>query len=147
MTTLDPTEAVQVGLWSLLRSDPAIMQTVRDVLDEMPEQTARDYPFVVVPELSSSPDGTHDDPARVCRARIHTYARGDVRARNSRPENTVGARIVALLDHGHRNLDPHVTGHNIWMVRHIETRKVPDGDRSVRHRLDVVDIWTSQKGS
>ena len=147
MTTTDPTEAVQAGLWSLLRSDPAIMQTVRDVLDEMPDEKSRQYPFVVIPDLSSLPDGTHDDPARVCRARIHTYARGDVRDRNSRPENVVGARIVSLLDHGHATLDPHVTGHTIWMVRHIESRKMNDLDRSVRHRLDVVDIWTSQKGS
>lgn len=147
MTTSDPAEAVQAGLWSLLRSDAAVMQTVRDVLDEVPEVNSRQYPFVVVPELTSEPDGTHDDPGRRVRARIHTYARGDVRDRNSRPENAVGARVMALLDHGHKTLDPHVTGHTIWMVRHIESRKVPDADRSVRHRLDVVDIWTSQKGS
>jgi hypothetical protein len=119
------------------------MQTVRDVLDEVPEVKSRQYPFVTVPDLSSTPDGTHDDPGRVVRARIHTYARGDVRERNSRPENVVGARIMALLDHGHKTLDPHVTGHTIWMVKHIESRKVADSDRSVRHRVDVVDIWAT----
>lgn len=120
-----------------------MMQTVRDVLDEMPELNSRQYPFVAIPDLTSEPDGTHDDPGRRVRARIHTYARGDVRDRNSRPENTVGARIMALLDHGHKTLDPHVTGHTIWMVRHVESRKVNDLDRTVRHRVDVVDIWTS----
>ena len=143
MTTTDPAEAVQSGLWSLLKSDAELMQTVRDVLDEMPEVNSRQYPFVVIPEMQSVPDGTHDDPGRRVRARIHTYARGDVRGRNSRPENSIGSRILFLLDHGHRVLDPHVTGHTIWMVRHVESRKVPDADRSVRHRVDVVDIWAT----
>jgi hypothetical protein len=145
MVTVDPSQAVQKGLWELLRSDPEVMQTVRDVLDEVPDLNARQYPFVVVPETSSTPDGTHDDPGRVVRARIHTYAQGDVRARNGRPENTIGARLVALLDHGHKALDTHVADHTVWMVRHAESRKVPDQDRSVRHRVDIVDIWTSQK--
>jgi hypothetical protein len=145
MVTVDPSQAVQKGLWELLRSDPEVMQTVRDVLDEVPDLNARQYPFVVVPETSSTPDGTHDDPGRVVRARIHTYAQGDVRARNGRPENTIGARLVALLDHGHKALDTHVADHAVWMVRHAESRKVPDQDRSVRHRVDIVDIWTSQK--
>jgi hypothetical protein len=143
LTTVDPAQAVQSGLWELLRSDPEVMQTVMDVLDEMPELNARQYPFVVVPELTSIPDGTHDDPGRRVTARIHTFARGDVRGRNSRPDNTVGARLVALLDHAHKTLDPHVAGHTVWMVRHMESRKVPDADRSVRHRVDRVDIWTS----
>jgi hypothetical protein len=143
MVTVDPSQAVQAGLWSLLRADSVVMQTVRDVLDEMPDLRARQYPFVVVPETASTPDGTHDDPGRVVRARIHTYAHGDVRDRNTRPENTIGARIVALLDHGHAALDPHVASHTVWMVRHVESRKVNDLDRSVRHRVDVVDIWTS----
>jgi hypothetical protein len=143
MTTTDSVQAVQTGLWELLRSDPAIMQTVRDVLDEVPEVNARQYPFVVVPDILSEESATHDDPGRRIRARIHTYARGDVRERNSRPENLVGARIMALLDHGHLNLDPHVVGHKVWMIHHIEARKMPDADRSVRHRVDTVEVWVS----
>lgn len=143
MATVDPSQAVQTGLWELLRSDPEIMQTVTDVLDEIPDVKARQYPFIAIPDLSSVPDGTHDDPGRRLTARIHTYARGDVRDRNERPENTVGARIVALLDRAHRTLDPFVAGHTIWMVRHIESRKVNDLDRSVRHRVDTVDIWST----
>lgn len=143
MVTTDPAQAVQTGLWSLLRADPAVMQTVRDVLDEIPELNARQYPFIAIPDPVSVPDGTHDDPGRRVTARIHTYVQGDVRARNTRPENTVGARIMALLDHQHTALDAHVAGHAVWMVRHIESRKVNDQDRSVRHRVDVVDIWIS----
>lgn len=143
MTTVDPAQAVQTGLWSLLRADPVIMQTVRDVLDEMPELNARQYPFVAIPDPSSVPDGTHDDPGRHVTARIHTLVQGDVRARNTRPENTIGARLVALLDHGHMALDPHVIGHKVWMVHHTESRKLNELDRSVRHRVDVVDIWVS----
>jgi hypothetical protein len=119
------------------------MQTVRNVLDEMPELTSSNYPFVVVPEVSSVPDGTHDDPGRQITATIHTFTRGDVRDRNVRPENIIGARLIALLDHGHKNLDPFVAGHRVWMIRHEQSRKVPEGDRSVRHRIDRVSIWTS----
>lgn len=144
MTTLDPEQAVQTGLWELLRSDPAIMQTVTDVLDEDPELRARQYPYVSVPDVTSTPDDVHDRPGRRVVARIHTRARGDVRARNERPENLIGARIVALLDHGHRTLNPFVSGHTVWMVHIDETRKLPDADRSVRHRMDTVSIWTCQ---
>lgn len=143
MTTTDPAQAVQTGLWECLRSDPEIMQTVTDVLDELPELNSRQYPFITVPEVSSVPDGTHDDPGRRITATIHTYTRGDVRARNVRLDNVIGARIMALLDHGHSTLDPFVVGHRVWMIHHEQSRKVPEGDRSVRHRIDRVSIWTS----
>src|SRR3546814_8641563 len=58
--------------------------------------------------------------------------------------NLIGARIVALLDHGHATLDPFVTGATVWMAHHLESRKRPDADRTVRRRMDRVDIWTSQ---
>src|SRR3546814_15304357 len=58
--------------------------------------------------------------------------------------NLIGARIVALLDHGHATLDPFVTGATVWMAHHLESRKMPDADRTVRRRMDRVDIWTSQ---
>lgn len=143
MTTLDPAQAVQTGLWELLRNDSQLMQRVRNVLDEMPELTSANYPVVVIPEVSSVPDGTHDDPGRLITATIHTFTKGDVRERNVRPENVIGARIIALLDHGNENLDPFVVGHRVWMIRHEQSRKVPEGDRSVRHRVDRVSIWTS----
>lgn len=144
LTTLDPSLAVQVGLRELFLSDPEITQYVTGVLDEVPDVAARQYPFIVIPDLTSVPDGTHDDPGRMVTARIQTFARGDVDNPAARLDNLIGARIVALLDHQHAALDPFVTGHAVWMVRHVESRKMPDGDRSVRRRMDRVDIWTSQ---
>jgi hypothetical protein len=146
MTTIDPTEAVQRGVLDLLRSDPQINRLISSVLDEMPEKKSAAYPFLAVPDLTSVPDGTHDDPGYRVTVRIHTFVRGDVRERNTRVDNEVGARIIALLDHGHRTLDPFVQGHSVWMIRHEEARKVavPE-DRTVRHRIDRVSVWTSQK--
>ncbi|MEU4386575.1 hypothetical protein [Promicromonospora sp. NPDC023805] len=144
MTTIDPAGAVQVGLRDLFQSDPEIQQYISGVLDEVPDVAARQYPFIVIPDLTSVPDGTHDDPGRKVTARIQTLARGDVDVQEARLDNLIGARIVALLDHGHKTLDPFVKGATIWMVRHVESRKMPDADRTVRRRLDRVDIFTSQ---
>lgn len=144
MVTLDPSGAVQNGLRDLFLSDAEIQQYVTGVLDEVPDLAARKYPFIVIPDLMSVPDGTHDDPGRRVTARIQTFVRGDVDVPATRLDHLIGARIVALLDHGHATLDPFVTGHAVWMVQHLESRKMPDGDRSVRRRMDRVDIWTSQ---
>lgn len=144
MTTLDPTLAVQIGLRNLFLSDPEIQQYITGVLDEVPDVAARQYPFIVIPDLMSIPDGTHDDPGRAVTARIQTLVRGDVDNPDARLDHLIGARIVTLLDHKHATLDPFVTGYTVWMVRHMESRKIPDADRSVRRRLDRVDIWTSQ---
>src|SRR3546814_11363794 len=91
----------------------------------------------------SVPDGTHDDPGRRITARIQVLARGDVNDPSSQVHNLIGARIVALLDHGHATLDPFVTGATVWMAHHLESRKMPDADRTVRRRMDRVDLWTS----
>lgn len=144
MTTIDPTRAVQRGLFALFQSDAEITQYITGVLDEVPDVAARQYPFIVVPDLMSVPDGTHDDPGRRITARIQTLVRGDVDVPATRLDNLIGARIVALLDHGHRTLDPFVEGSTVWMVQHLESRKMPDADRTVRRRMDRVDIWTSQ---
>lgn len=145
MTTIDPTLAVQIGLRNLFQSDPEITQYITGVLDEVPDVASRQYPFIVIPDLISVPDGTHDDPGRHITARIQTLVRGDVDVPESRLDHLIGARIVALLDHGHATLDPFVTGSTVWMVQHQESRKMPDADRTVRRRMDRVDIWTSQK--
>src|SRR3546814_19691453 len=58
---------------------------------------------------------------------------------SSQVHNLIGARIVALLDHGHATLDPFVTGATVWMAHHLESRKMPDADRTVRRRMDRVD--------
>lgn len=144
MVTIDPAYGVQNGLRDLFMSDPEIQQYVTGVLDEVPDVAARQYPFIVIPDLTSIPDGTHDDPGRRITARIQVLARGDVNDPSSQVHNLIGARIVALLDHGHATLDPFVTGSTVWMVQHLESRKMPDNDRSVRRRMDRVDIWTSQ---
>jgi hypothetical protein len=144
MTTIEPALAVQIGLQELFQSDPEIQQYVTSILDEVPDMAARKYPFIAIPDLTSVPDGTHDDPGRRFTARIQTLVRGDVDDPSKRLDNLIGARIVALLDHGHKTLDPFVAGSTVWMVQHLESRKMPDADRSVRRRMDRVDIWTSQ---
>jgi hypothetical protein len=51
---------------------------------------------------------------------------------------------MELLDRGqHLAFDPYVEDHTVWMIRHIESRKMNEMDRSVRHRVDTVDIWVS----
>jgi hypothetical protein len=145
MTTIDPSGPVQNGLRDLFQSDPEIQQYVTGILDEVPDMAARKYPFIVIPDLMSIPDGTHDDPGRMVTARIQTFVRGDVDVPATRLDHLIGARIVALLDHGHATLDPFVAGSTVWMVRHVESRKMADGDRTVRRRLDRIDIFTSQK--
>lgn len=145
MTTLDPQDAVQYGLWELLRSDGQVMALVDGVYDAEPELNARQYPYISIPDLESVPDGTHDDPGRRITARIHTRVKGDVRGQNTRVDNKVGSRIVSLLDHGHATLNPYVAGHKVWMVRHVSSRTVDEDRRSVRHRVDRVNIWTSNR--
>src|SRR3546814_20110399 len=78
MTPVDPAYAVQNGLRDLFMSDPEIQQYVTGVLDEVPDVAAGQYPFIVIPDLMSVPDGTHDDPGRRITARIQVLARGDV---------------------------------------------------------------------
>lgn len=143
VVTVDPTQAVRYGIWRMLRADADLMSVAADVVDDEPDR--RNYPLVIVPDPISIPENTHDNPGRQVTVRVHTWTRGHVRAENTRDENTIGARIVALLDHQHQALDPYVEGHTVWMVRHQETRHVPEADRSMRHRIDRVSVWTSQE--
>lgn len=141
-TTVDPGNAVQHAVWQLLRSDPEIVSYVTDVLDAEPD--SHNYPDIVVPDPVSVPNNSHDKVGREITLRIHTRVLGDVRARNHRLDNVIGARIVALFDHQHAALDTMVAGHKVWMVHHEEGRLVPEKDRSLRHRIDRVRIWTTQ---
>jgi hypothetical protein len=141
MATNDPSEAVQLGIWQVLKNDPALTALVRHVLDAEPD--AQDYPYVVVDELSSVFDGTHDDPGRRVEVAIHTYVQGEVRGRNERLDNKIGARIMELTDRAHRELDPFVADHTVWMTRHLTNRRVPEADRLTRHRVDIVRVWTT----
>src|SRR3546814_11387028 len=126
MTTVDPAYAVQNGLRDLFMSDPEIQQYVTGVLDEVPDVAARQYPFIVIPDLMSVPDGTHDDPGRRITARIQVLARGDVNDPSSQVHNLIGPRILPLLDHRHATLDPFVTGPTDWMAPPLATRQIPD---------------------
>lgn len=142
-TVVDPAEAVQLGVWTLLRNDHALMALgITDVYDHDPEP--RPYPYVSVPDASSVPDSTHDRHGRAVTVQVHTWARGWLRGRNERPENAVGARVVALLDHQHEALDAVVSGHEVWMIRHERTQHVQDPDREIRHRIDQLTVFTSQ---
>lgn len=143
MTTMDPHEAVQYGLWKLLRADAQIMALVDEVLDAEPELNARRYPYISVPDMESVPFGTHDDPGRRITARIHTRVKGDVRGQNTRVDNRVGERIMELLDHGHAVLNPYVPDYRVWMIHHKMARTVDEDQRTVRHRVDRLDIYTS----
>lgn len=140
---VDSAEPVQVGIWTLLGSDAQLRALgVTDVYDHDPEP--RPYPYVSVPDAMSTPDSTHDRHGRAVTVRVHTWARGWLRERNERPANAIGARVVALLDHQHEALDAVVAGHEVWMIRHEQTRHIPDPDREIRHRVDQFRINTSQ---
>jgi hypothetical protein len=141
VTTLDPSEAVQLGIWQVLKNDPALNTYTRHILDAEPD--VLDYPYVVVDELSSVPDGTHDDPGRMVEVAVHTWVQGEVRGRNERLDNKIGARVMELTDHRHKELNPFVADHTVWMTRHISNRRVPEADRLTRHRVDIVRVWTS----
>lgn len=141
--TIDPAQEVHTAIWETLRGDSQINSFVNDVLDSEPDQ--HNYPTIVVPDPISLPDNTHDSIGRKITFRIHTRARGDVRGRNVRVDNTVGARVVALLEHQHKNLNTLVSGHTVYMIHHEETRQIPNPiDRSVRHRVDRLSVWTTQ---
>lgn len=141
MATIDPTLAVQNGLRNLLLSDPEITQYVTGVLDEVPDSSARNYPFVVLPDVTSTPDGTHDDAGRMVSARFQVFARGDVEERQIGLR--VAGRIMSLLDHQCAIIDTFVEDHSVWMVKHAETRRLPDGDRSVRRLMVRIDLWVT----
>lgn len=140
MTVYDPVTAIQDGLVNLLVSDAEIGQYVTGVLTEMPDAASSHYPCIVVADLTSAPDGTHDDPGRVTTVRIQVLARGDLNDRNIALR--VAARVVALTDSQHSALDAFVSGHTVWMIRHIETRRIPS-DPQTRRMMVQIDIWTT----
>lgn len=142
MTTIDPTDALQLGIWRTLKTDPTVSSLMSAVLDAEPERQS--FPYVVVDAITSIDDSTHDNPGRRVDIGVHTWVKGDVRGRHERPDNVVGARVVSLFDRAHKTLNPLVEGHKVWMTRVVESRRVPDTDRTLRHRLDTVRVWTSQ---
>lgn len=129
----DPADAIQVGLYQLLSSDPTLR-----VRDGIPED--QNPPFVTIGEVMSSPDGSHSTFGRQTTATIHTWTRAESMA----PGNAIGDKIGALLSAGEEALDPLVAGHVVWMVMHEYTSTQIDPEPGIRHRIDRFRIYTSQ---
>jgi hypothetical protein len=141
VATVDPTDAVQVGIRAVLLADAALVALLADaesVWDEPPEEAL--FPYVHIGEVTSISDGTHSAQGRQVVPTIHTWAK----ARSARPVNEIGARVVAVLDLQEAALDAAVTGVTVWMVLHEFSQTLRDPDRTIRHRIDRFRIYTSQ---
>lgn len=143
MSASDPTNAVQAGIFSLLDGDATLDALILGVYDGAPEDVTLDDGdgYVVVGEVSATPDGTHGGEGRQTTAVIDTWTR----AEGHKPGNTIGARIVALLWHRHAELDAVVAGHKVWRVEHEYAQTLVDPEPGIRHRVDRFRIWTSQE--
>lgn len=140
--TIDPCEAVQVGIRELLLGDAQLVALLSDdesVWDEPPEDEG--YPYVHIGEVTSIIDGTHSGQGRQVVETIHSWAR----SRTAALVNEIGARVVAVLDLQHAALDSAVEGVTVWMVRHEFSQTMRDPDRTIRHRIDRFRIYTSQE--
>lgn len=137
---IDPADAVQAGLFSLLSGDAQLDGLVTGIFDEVPEDQALDY--VVIRDILSTPDNTHGRHGRQITATLHTWTQ----ARSNRPGNTVGARLVALLTRQHADLDAVVDGHTVYMVKHEFHQNMTDPQPGIRHRVDRFRIFTTQEG-
>lgn len=138
MATIDPADALQVGIYARLSSDATLVGMVTGFYDGVPESAA--FPYVTIGEVTATVDGTHSAPGRAMVATLHTWTR----AQSHRPGNQIGARIVALLDHLHFDLDPLVTGHKVWRIVHEFSQTLIDPEPGIRHRVDRFRIFTSQ---
>lgn len=140
--TIDPCEAVQVGIRAVLLGDAQLVAMLSDdqsVWDEPPEDEG--YPYVHIGEVTSIIDGTHSGQGRQVVETIHSWAR----SRTAALVNEIGARVVAALDLQHVALDAAVSGVTVWMVRHEFSQTMRDPDRTIRHRIDRFRIYTSQE--
>lgn len=139
--TIDPVQAVQVGIRAVLLDDAALTAIIgsRSVWDEPPED--EQMPYVHIGESTSIPDGVHTGQGRQVAATLHSWAR----ARSAQAVNEIGVRLVALLDHQHAALDAATSGVTVWMVRHEFSQTLRDPDREIRHRIDRFRIWTTQE--
>ena len=137
--TVDPTDAVQVGIRTLLLADTALGLLIGDgVWDEPPEDTT--FPYVHIGEATSIVDGTHSGQGRQVVPTLHSWAK----ARSARPVNEIGARLVAVLDLQEAALNAATSGVTVWMVKHEFSQTLRDPDRTIRHRIDRFRIYTSQ---
>lgn len=139
MAAIDPADAIQAGIFTLLDGDAALGGLISGVYDgTAPEDASLDY--VVVGEMTAVPDGTHDAEGSQTLAVIHSWSHSEGFA----PANAIGARIVALLWHRHAELDAAVAGHKVWRVDHEFAQTLVDPQPGIRHRVDHFRIWSSQ---
>jgi hypothetical protein len=139
----DPADALQVGLYELLSGDATLDALILGVYDGVPEDTTlgEGQGYVVVGEMTSLPDGTHDATGRATDAVVHTWTR----ASSHRIGNAIGARVAALLTHQPAALGALVDGHAVWRVAHEFAQTLEDPEPGIRHRIDRFRIWTSQE--
>ena len=139
--TIDPVQAVQIGQRALLLSDAILTGIIgaRSVWDEPPED--EEMPYVHIGEATSIPYGTHGGQGRQVASTLHSWAK----ARSAASVNSIGERLVYLLDHQHAALDAVTSGVTVWMVRHEFSQTLRDPDRTIRHRMDRFRIYTTQE--
>lgn len=139
MTEVDPSEALQVGLYALLTADAPLM-ALAAVFDEPPENHPGDY-VILGPRKSSVPDDVHGGSGRQTVITTDTWTR----ARSSIPGDRIGARLVALIAHQHAAIDALVVGHKVWKARWESSQSVDDPERALRRRTDQFRIHTAQE--
>jgi hypothetical protein len=139
--TIDPCDAVQIGVRTLLLDVPALTSIIgtQSVWDEPPEDEA--MPYVHVGEATSIPYGTHGGQGRQVVETIHSWDK----ARTAHGVNVIGGLVVAALDLQHAALDAVTSGVTVWMVKHEFSQTLRDPDRQFRHRIDRFRIYTSQE--
>lgn len=139
--TIDPVQDVQIGIRAVLLGDTVLTNIIgaRSVWDEPPED--EEMPYVHIGESTSIPDGSHGGQGRQVAATLHSWAK----ARSASAVNSIGERLVALLDHQHGALDAVTDGVTVWMVRHEFSQTLRDPNREIRHRIDRFRIYTSQE--
>lgn len=137
MSATDPADALQVGIYELLTGD-ALLVGLASVYDEVPEDA--EHPYVVIGEMTATPDGAHGSRGRSTACVLHTWTR----APSNRPGNAIGARIAALLTGEHMALDAEVAGHTVWRVAHEFSQTLRDPEPGIRHRVDRFRVWTRE---
>lgn len=139
MSATDPANAIQAGLYTILAADSALDALVTGIHDGRASEDA-EPDYVVIGEMSSSPDGSHSAEGRQTLAVLHTWTR----AEGFKTANAIGARLVALLWHRHAALDAVVSGHTVWRVDHEFAQTLTDPQPGIRHRVDRFRIWSEE---
>jgi hypothetical protein len=135
--TVDPADALQVGVYQLLTG----ADIGADVYDNVPEDASA--PYVEIGEMVATEDSAHGNPGRQTVCVLHTWTR----ARSHRPGNQIGAAVVEALARQEATLDPLVDGHIVWQVEHEFSQTLKDPEPGVRHRVDRFRIRTRQEVS